>query len=161
MTGWIRSITSRKLSGANGWETDWPLSWPSSRPIRNFVSSDWTMAIVQSDETKLRIGRLEGQLSGQSVSQPFAPDSFRDVIDRIHPVIETGAHHSNHRREPLKGRNVVARGADIGFQIGGDEPRMGLDAIEHARQKRLFHAAIAQPSDRGYRDRNHQDHRDG
>jgi hypothetical protein len=38
---------------------------------------------------------------------------------------------------------------------------MGLDAIEHARQQRLFQAVVAQPSDRGDRDRNQQNHRGG
>jgi hypothetical protein len=38
---------------------------------------------------------------------------------------------------------------------------MRLDAIEHARQQRLLQVAMAQPSDRGYRERNQQDHRDG
>ena len=65
------------------------------------------------------------------------------------------------RRQALKGRNVAGAAANVGIQFGGDEPGMRLDAIEHARQQRLFQVAIAQPSDRGYRERNQQDHRDG
>lgn len=36
-----------------------------------------------------------------------------------------------------------------------------LDAVAGARQERLFEVAIAQPAERGYRDRDQQDHRDG
>jgi hypothetical protein len=57
-------------------------------------------------------------------------------------------------RAGRKRRNVGARAADIGLEIGRNELRMCLDAIERARQQRLLQAAIAQPSDRGYRDRN-------
>jgi hypothetical protein len=42
----------------------------------------------------------------------------------------------------------------MGLKIRSDEPRMCLDAIEHAGQKPLFQAVIAQPPDRGYRDHN-------
>ena len=83
------------------------------------------------------------------------------LIDRIDPAIETRAHQSGDRRQALKGCNVAASAADVGFQFGSDEPRMRLDAIEHARQQRLFQVAIAQPSDRGNRDRDQHDHRDG
>ena len=51
--------------------------------------------------------------------------------------------------------------ANVGVQFGRDEPGVRLDAIEHARQQRLFQVAMAQPSDRGYRERNQQDHCDG
>jgi hypothetical protein len=49
----------------------------------------------------------------------------------------------------------------VGLQFGGDETRMRLDAIEDARQQRLFQVAIAQPADRGYCDRDQKDHREG
>ena len=38
---------------------------------------------------------------------------------------------------------------------------MRFDAVEDPRQQRLLDAAKAEPSDRGDRDRNQQDHRDG
>ena len=71
------------------------------------------------------------------------------------------AHQPLQRRGGAKPGDIATSPRDVGFEVGGDQPRMGFDAIEDARQQRLLHAAIAQPSDRGDRDRNQQDHRDG
>ena len=61
----------------------------------------------------------------------------------------------------MKGGNVAGPAANVRIQFGGDESGMCLDAIEHARQQRLFQVAMTQPSDRGYRERDQQDHRNG
>ena len=94
-------------------------------------------------------------------SQPLAPERLRGLIGRIDAAIEAGAHQAADRRQAVKGGNVAGPAANMRVQFGGDEPGMGLDAIEHAGQQRLFQIAMAQPSDRGYRERNQQDHRDG
>ena len=83
------------------------------------------------------------------------------MIDAVIATGEMGAHQPLQRRGGAIAGDIAASPRDIGFEVGGDQPRMGFDAIEDARQQRLLYAAIAQPPDRGDRNRNQQDHRDG
>ncbi len=123
-------------------------------------ANDFPVTVRYPDKAQ-RIGRLERHLGGQPARQPFAPDRLGGLIDRIDPAIETRAHQAGDRRQALKGRYVGGAAANVGIQFGGDETRMRLDPIQHAWQQGLFQVAIAQPSDRGYRDRDQRNHRDG
>src|SRR5258708_20939912 len=120
---------------------------------------DFLVTALYCDEAE-RIGRLERHLGGQPTLQPFAPDRLRGAIDRIHAAIEMRAHQTSDRRQAVKGRDVAASAADMGLQFDADQTRMGLDPVGHAGQDRLFQAAIAQPSDRGYRGRDQRNHRE-
>jgi len=100
-----------------------------------------------------RIGRPQRHLGDQPAFQPFAPEGLGGAVGRVDPAIETRPHQSGDRRQPMEGGNVAAPVADLGVQLAGGQPRMGLDPIEHAWQEGLFQAPIAQPSDRGYRNR--------
>ncbi len=123
-------------------------------------ANELPVAVLYPDEPE-RMGRLERHLGSQPGSQPLAPERLRDLIGRIDAAIETGTHQAMDRRQAVKGGNVAGSAAHMRVQLGGDKPGMRLDAIEHAGQQRLLQVAIAQPSDRGYRERNQQDHRGG
>ena len=127
---------------------------------RTVDPDNFAMAIGDADDPK-RIGRPERHLGGQPALQPFAPERLGGPIDGIDPAIETRAYQSRYRSQATKGRNIAAPGANLGLQLVGDKSRMGLDPVEHPRQHGLFQASIAQPSDRGYRDRHQRNHRDG
>ena len=65
------------------------------------------------------------------------------------------------RRRGTEACDISGRAGRIVFEVGRDLPRMRLDAVAGALQERLFQVAIAQPSDRGNRDRDQRNHRDG
>ena len=83
------------------------------------------------------------------------------MVDRIESAVEMRQHHPVRRGMGRECRDIRSGAADVGLEVGGDQSRMGLDAIEDAGQQRLLQTAGAQPADRGYRDRNQQDHGDG
>ena len=123
-------------------------------------AKDFPVVILDADEAQ-GMRRPERHLGRQPAAEPFAPERFGGAVGRVDPAIEAGAHQSGDRRQAPKGCNVAAPAADMGFQIGGNQPRIGFDPVEDPRQQRLFQAAIAQPSDRGNRDRDQRNHRDG
>ena len=72
-----------------------------------------------------------------------------------------GADQSVQRRCGTKARDISGCARRVVFEISRELPRMSLDAVAGALQERLFQVAIAQPSDRGNRDRDQRNHRDG
>ena len=129
-----------------------------ARPVD---AEEFAPAVLDPDEAEHRIGRLGAEIGDQTRLQALAPGRFGEVVDRINSAIEMGQHHAMRGGVRGERRDVGPRATHIGLQIRGDQPRMGLDAIEHARQQRLFQAAVAEPSDRGDRDCDQQDHRAG
>ena len=135
----------------------------SNRTVRARAvdTEEFASPVFDPDEAELRISRLGAEIGDDAREQTLAPDLFGEVVDRIDPAVETGEHHSVHRRMIRECRDIGTRAGHVRLQVRGEQPRMRLDAVEHARQQRLFQVAIAQPSDRGDRGRNQQDHRDG
>ena len=128
---------------------------------RTIDANDFASAILDADDAELRVSRLGFEFGQQALRELVVPGLFGEAIDRIDAAGETRPDQPVQCGRGPKACDVAARAAHMGLQIGGDEPRMRLDAVEDARQQRLLDAAIAQPSDRGDRDRNQQDHRDG
>ena len=126
------------------------------------VDADQLAAVVvEADDPKHRIAGLGFEFGQQARRDPVAPGLFGDAVDRIDAARLAGADQSVQRHRRTKARNVAGRAGRVVFEIGRDLPRMRLDAVAGALQQRLFQVAIAQPSDRGNRDRDQRNHRDG
>jgi hypothetical protein len=123
-------------------------------------TDDFAPAVLDSDDAKLRISRFGVKFSGKTSRDALMPGLFGDAVNGIDTACQVRADQAVQRGCGFISRDIAAGPGRVGFEIGYEEPRMRLDAIEDARQKRLFQTAIAQPSDRGYRDRDQHDHRD-
>ena len=118
-------------------------------------------AVINADEPKQRVSGLGFQFCREAVGKAIAPRLFGEAIHGIDASGATGADQTLHRCRSMKTRDIPDRARRIVFEVRCDLPRMRLDAVAGAQQQRLFQVAIAQPADRGYRDRDQQDHRDG
>ena len=133
------------------------------RTIRSGMvdTEDFAAAIRDADDAKLRIGGLGLQFGQQPLRHPPLPSLFGQAVNGIDAAGKTCADQPVQCRRRSEAGDVAARAADIGLQIESDEPRMRLGPVEDARQDRLLQAAIVQPADRGNRDRDQRNHRDG
>jgi hypothetical protein len=80
---------------------------------------DLAPAVIQSDDAEQRIGRLGAEIGDEPGLQPFAPGSFRDVIDRVDTAIEMGQHHAARRRVRRERHDIRPRAAHIGLHVRG------------------------------------------
>ncbi len=123
-------------------------------------TNHFASAILNADDTKLRVGRLGLEFGQETRRDPLAPCRLGEAVDGIDAACLMRANEAVYCNRGPEAGDVAARAAHVGLQVGRDELRMRLDAIENARQQRLLQAAIAQPADRGDCDRNQQDHRE-
>jgi hypothetical protein len=123
-------------------------------------AQDFAPAILDADDAKLHVGGLGLELGDQTLCHPIMPGLFGKAIDRIDSAGTVRADQSVQRGRGSEARDIAARAADVGLQVGGEKRCMRLYPIQHARQDRTFEVAIAQPPDRKYRDRHQHDHGD-
>ena len=117
--------------------------------------------IIEADDAKHRISGLDFKFGREAARYAVAPRLFGDAVDRIDAPRFVCADQSVQRHRGTKACDISAGAGRVVFKLGRDLPRVRLDAVARALQQRLFQVAIAQPSDRGYRDRDQRNHRDG
>ena len=134
-----------------------------NRVVRSHAvdADNLTAVVIKADDPKHRIGGLGFEFRCKAGRYPVAPRLFGDAIDRVDAASLSGADQSLQRRRRTKARDISGRAGCVIFEVGRHLPRMRLDAVAGAQQQRLFQAAIAQPADRGNRDRDQRNHRDG
>ena len=83
---------------------------------------DFASAVVDTDDTKLRIGRFGIKLGGKTGCHPLPPRALGDLIDAVIAPGQMGAHQPLQRRGGAKAGDIAASPRDIGFEISGDQP---------------------------------------
>ncbi|MDP1868367.1 MAG: hypothetical protein Q8L13_18780 [Bradyrhizobium sp.] len=124
-------------------------------------AENFAPVVVETDDAKLGIGRFGFKHARKTGCKPCPPCRFGNAIGPIDTACHARANQSVQRSGVSITGDIATYSGDVGFQVSCDQPRMRLHTIKDAWNDRLFKAAMAQPSDRGYRERNQQDHRDG
>ena len=133
----------------------------ADRSVRPGAVDTQIFGAVGADDAKFRVSRIGFDIGNEACQQPLAPGLFGQMINRIDAIVEMGVDHAAHGGIGAERHDVGMRAVGLGFELGGEQPRLGFDAIDHARQERPFKAVMAQPPDRGDRNRDQQNHRDG
>ena len=123
-------------------------------------ADDLPLIVVDADHADIRIGRLGFEFSRETAGEALAPGLFGNAIDWIGAAGLAGAYQPVEGGAGFQACDIAPGTSDIGFEVGRDQPRLALDAIQHARQQRLFEAAIVQPADRGHCDCDQRNHCD-
>ena len=124
-------------------------------------ADNFAPVIIKADDAKHRVAGLGFQFRREAARDPVAPGLFGHAIDGIDTSRPAGADQAAQRHRRTEARDISGRAGRIIFEVGRDLPRMRLDAVAGAQQQCLLQVAIAQPADRGYRDGDQQDHRNG
>jgi hypothetical protein len=128
-----------------------------ARPVD---ADDFSLIVVDADQPDHGVGGLGFQFRRKVHGDPLAPDASGNAVREIGAAGHSRADQSGKSGNVAVARDVAASPGRVRFKFGRYQPRMRLDAIEHARQQRLFQAAIIEPADGDDRDRNQEGHRD-
>ena len=135
----------------------------SDRPIlaRSIDANDLASAVVDADDTELRIGGFGRELGRIARCHAVPPSFLRRAVDGIDAAAQSCAHNPVQRHGRAKTDDVGPCAADIDRHLGAEQTGVRLDAFQGTRQSRRLEIAVGQPADGDGGDDHQPHHCDG
>ncbi len=128
---------------------------------RTIDANDLASAVVDADDTELRIGGFGRELGRIARGHAVPPSFLRRAVDGVDAAAQSGAYDSVQRHGRAETGDVGSCAADIDRHLGAEQTGVRFDAFQGTRQSCRIEIAVGQPADGDGGDDHQPHHCDG